>query len=238
MSVQGPKKKSFDKHPLIAAVGSPEDARSSVWRVWVWKDDVYFGVEGSLSAFKVSLHQSGLWRAAFVRSLADGADRAALKWKRPQPNQSGLIHAVVVAVSPIRPAKPFKPRSVPDQRVHWIAPAAPGSLVALVVIIANPGLDPDPNTFGAGVIGRLKKANGETVWFVRQDHPLTSEIADKIKDSMPKLTVHVSKEAIEQESVQHVRGMLLNNADVIGPNNPPTFFDIEFGWENVSPNQA
>jgi hypothetical protein len=54
---------------------------------------------------------------------------------------------------------------------------------------------------------------------------------------MPKLKVHVSKEAIEQESVQHVRGMLLNNADVIGPNNPPTLFDIEFGWENVSPNQ-
>ena len=43
-------------------------------------------------------------------------------------------------------------------------------------------------------------------------------------------------EAIEKESVHHVRGMLLNNADVIGPNNPPTFFDIEFGWENVVAN--
>ena len=49
-------KKSFDKHPLIAAIGSPEDARSSVWRVWVRKDDVYFGAQESLSGFKVSLH--------------------------------------------------------------------------------------------------------------------------------------------------------------------------------------
>jgi len=122
--------------------------------------------------------------------------------------------------------------------VHRITLAPSGHIIALVVIVASAGINPDSTTFAHSVIGQLKKANGETVWLVTQEQPLTSEIANHIRDSMPKLTVNVNKEAIDDQSVNMVQGILLNNADVIGPNNPPTFFDLEFGWENVPPNQA
>jgi hypothetical protein len=68
-------KKSYDKHPLLVAVGSSDDVRSSIWRLWVRKNDVYFGTTDSLPAFKVSLHQSDqseIWRIALVRSLDEG----------------------------------------------------------------------------------------------------------------------------------------------------------------------
>jgi hypothetical protein len=61
-------RKAFDKKPLIVAAGSPDDVRSSIWRLWIQGDDIYFGTRDTLPAFKISLHQSGIWRAAFVKT--------------------------------------------------------------------------------------------------------------------------------------------------------------------------
>jgi hypothetical protein len=105
-----PNKRSYDKHPIVFAVGSPESVRSSVWRLWVRNDDVYFGAIEALTGFKVSLHQSGVWRAAFVKSLDKDAniDRAAKKWARPSEAEPGITHALSVVISPIAPHRPFE----------------------------------------------------------------------------------------------------------------------------------
>jgi hypothetical protein len=49
--------KNYDAEPILAAFGSPEHPRSSVWRLWVQKDEVYFGARTFLGGFKVSLHE-------------------------------------------------------------------------------------------------------------------------------------------------------------------------------------
>lgn len=73
-------------------VGPWKGRYSSVWRVWSnpGSDDIYLGVSCLLKNLKVSLHQSGKFRAAFVEDYHEKLvnedtnqykDRAFMKWE-------------------------------------------------------------------------------------------------------------------------------------------------------------
>ena len=74
-------------------IGPWKGRYSSIWRIWSnpGSDDIYLGVRCLLQSLKISLHQSGKFRAAFVESyhdrlVADGkdpsGDRAFMKWDK------------------------------------------------------------------------------------------------------------------------------------------------------------
>ncbi|MFZ5844846.1 MAG: hypothetical protein ACOY0S_00045 [Patescibacteria group bacterium] len=89
---------------LRFAVGSPENCKSWVWRMWVNGDDVYLGARNALRAFKVSLHKSDIWRIAFVEELKRDnpqVDRVILRWKRPGEFAPGWTPAIGILVSVI-----------------------------------------------------------------------------------------------------------------------------------------
>ncbi len=233
-------KQTYSKEPLLVAIGTHDDVRSSIWRLWVYKDDVYFGTAEGSQAFKFSLHKSGIWRAAFVRSLdKDGrTDRAAKKWDRPSAGAGGMTSAIAVVAAPSGPSKPFTSRRRNnDQRIRWVPPAPPTRMVVLFVMIANSDADTDPIVFAQDrLVGRLKKANGETVCVVANERAITPEIAAKIKEVRTNLKIHVPKEVIEKQQLKYSRALMCVSDDIIGPTNPPTIFDVEIGWESVVSN--
>jgi hypothetical protein len=105
-------------------------------------------------------------------------------------------------------------------------------------MIAKIGVDTDPIRFGHDTLmGRLKKANGETVCLVAHERNLTTDLVAKIHEVMSSLKIHMSEDDIRKQSITHARALLLTSDDTIGPNNPPTIFDVEIGWENVVPSK-
>jgi hypothetical protein len=104
--------------PLRFALGSATGARSNVWCVFGSKnfDDVYVGARDMLPVAKLSLHQSGLWRRAYIEDLAvkilpPDEDRVLNRWERPTPFADGWLHAVSIIIpcsSIQRNPKPLK----------------------------------------------------------------------------------------------------------------------------------
>jgi hypothetical protein len=223
---------------LRVAVGSPDDPRSCVWRLWVHGDEVYFGTRETLRGFKVSLHKSGIWRTAFVRALDapdNDADRVALKWQRPDEYLPGSTSCVAVVVSPILPGRPFKSRGVGDRRIKWLTMPAPNRVLILLVVIIKPGLVVDPILFVHDkLLGHLKKTHGESVCLIAHERDLTEPIVAKIHEIMrgAKINFTITGE-LSEDTVHSSRALMVTSDDQIGSSNPPTIYDVSLGWGNV-----
>ena len=168
----------YDKRPLLVAVGTPNEPRSLVWRLWVQNDDVYFLAQ--LSHIKVSLHKSGDWRIAHNRppgTSKTNRSRLIQKWERPLTPASGLVNCVAVYVPPILPQFPFPTKPIHIDGITWVPPSYHLAIMLFVTIAAK-GRDIDSSMFTPNrLVGRRRKANGETVLLVAHER----EFADPFK---------------------------------------------------------
>ena len=107
-------------------IGPWQGRYSSMWRIWSHpkKDDIYLGVTCLLQKLKISLHESGKCRVAFVPTyheelVEDGADpekdRAFMKWEIPEINARTMLQVLdihfplsVLSHSTEPPPKPRK----------------------------------------------------------------------------------------------------------------------------------
>jgi hypothetical protein len=120
---------------LRFAVGSPEGPRSSVWRAYSNKNEVYVsqGMLGGVQKF--SFHSSGICRLAFTaqEGPAKGkSDRISMKWRRvaAPPNES------IVYVLSVRFPTDYLSTKLPIEQkpIVWV-PAADGGSATLVEFI-------------------------------------------------------------------------------------------------------
>lgn len=166
---------------LRFGIGSADDARSHVWRLWVQRNDVYLGARDLPQTIKVSLHQSGIWRIAYVRELTeedDGDDRLVFKWKRPAEFARGWTRSVAVVVPEIGAMRPFDPFEVDDSRVGWFASPGRNRKAVFTVLFSRPGLTESDlsgvSMPGDRLVGSVGKADGETVWVSLREEPLAA----------------------------------------------------------------
>jgi hypothetical protein len=149
---------------ITVAVGSPDDLRSSIWRLWVQGDEVYFGERYSVGrVLKVSFHKTGKWHIAWHKDVKeDEEDRFVCKWKRPEPFL-GLVSGILVLVDPFRPREPFKNKALLEQAIKWLPCAPYGDALLLKIMIATEYADLDavPWWPTEKVLARLSKANGD-----------------------------------------------------------------------------
>jgi hypothetical protein len=86
------------------AVGTLTDRRSTVWKFWVRKSDIYILSRMFGSDTKVSLHSTGdcQWSAtgAWVKKVPGrrNADRHLVKWVMPRPNGAAALHVFQVRI--------------------------------------------------------------------------------------------------------------------------------------------
>ncbi len=62
------------------AVGAPGEARSSTWRLWSCREDIYLVQRSHGGIHKFSFHKSGICRWALIQEPRSGRDRAMVKW--------------------------------------------------------------------------------------------------------------------------------------------------------------
>jgi len=150
------------KRPLDTirfALGSLDEPRSAVWRLWVHGHDVYFGASLALQAFKVSLHKSRIWRIAWIQTLSQkdkDSDRLIMKWQRPSEHILGWTNCIAVLVSPILPKRPFQSERIADSRIKWVA-VTPGKALKFIIEFSKSRvLGNSPMLVGCTCIGKIK----------------------------------------------------------------------------------
>lgn len=94
----------LDLDAIRFCIGPWKGRYSSVWRIWGEKDaDVYMGVSALLGYLKISLHESGKFRVAFVgdynqklvdEGKAPDTDRAFLKWDKIEVEDGTIMQAL------------------------------------------------------------------------------------------------------------------------------------------------
>jgi hypothetical protein len=149
---------------LRLAVGSPIGPQAGVWKVWTNpKGDVYLTLRQPGRNFKISLHQSGVWRFAYCGRLAEkeraaGRDRAPIKWRRPLPGRDGTTVALELLVPSSEVVTPPQPGS-DDGRIIWRPPAAAGFVSVYRFRLAPPSWP----TTATSRLGPLE-AGAEVLW--------------------------------------------------------------------------
>ncbi len=230
---------SKKSNTLLFAVGSPEDIRSSIWRMWVNGDDIYLGARNTLNAFKVSLHKSNNWRVAFVKELKRDnpeSDRVIIKWKRPGEFAPGWTPSIGILISSIDAKNPFKNRTIEDTRIQWFSSPTKGRKFIFKILFSIPGsseIDLKKVTISSDrLVGKLMKKSGEVAWLVLREDDLTAVEKAKIEDVMQKTKIHL-KPGSSENSIFDSRAHLVVSDDIPSILSQPTILDIALGKENL-----
>jgi hypothetical protein len=134
---------SSQQKTLRFGVGTPEEYRGAIWRLWVQGNDVYLAARDLIGQIKYSLHRSGQWRLAWTEKSgqrAEGStDRVEGRWKRPPEFRPGWTQGPAVIVPNSGIQRPFRRRRDDDQApVLWSPTARPGHSHRFVVLLARP----------------------------------------------------------------------------------------------------
>lgn len=166
------------------AFGAPDRPLSSVWKLWIKRNEVYLGSRSTAGHLKYSFHSSGDWRLAATKQsgyLFEG-DRNALRWHRPPEFKPGWTQALSIVV-PFREAEaPPQPGGPPNVDVIWIPGPDPGHKVAMMMLYGAGGRDARREfddrhlIYGDG----HGLPNGERVWLLSRTDPLSSADAKAV----------------------------------------------------------
>lgn len=167
---------SFPRLNVRLIVGAPNGPRSSVWRVWSQRNDVYLATLSLGGVKKFSFHESGRCRDAFTEKHGPPAnleDRATMKWWRavtPEPDGTGRASCVLQVGIPTDMlstalGKPLKPAT-------WVDPAPSGMATVLEMFFTR---EPEASLHSAllargirKVVAFTKLPNGESFGVVRR----------------------------------------------------------------------
>lgn len=117
------------------AVGRGSDLRSSVWRLWANKNDLFLAARSMAGLSKFSFHASGVWRYAVVSQVP----RPALgRWTRPRPSIEGISTAVDIIVPDFQVPNAFLDEMPPAQKkLELIEGPAKGTKQIIRIFLAG-----------------------------------------------------------------------------------------------------
>lgn len=182
------------------AVGS--DGRSSAsWTVFANNtvSDVYIAARPIAGKIKVSLHESGSWRHAFISDAAaapflpPGADRAFDKFA---PGVEPMAPGWLLAYTIVLPESELQPYPVERKQITPLEAAGPGTAVAVTILLSSGSAAPvrwDPSV---SEVGRLRLANGGQVLLLAQ----TISVPDTWKSAM-ELAKSEARQQAEENAV-------------------------------------
>lgn len=226
---------SSEKKTLRFAVGSPEEYRSAIWRLWVQGNDVYLAARFLTGLMKLSLHQSGIWRLAWTEQSgvrAKGStDRVQTRWQRPPEFRPGWTQGPAVIIPNSGIQKPFRHSSDEDTtRVVWSPTPKPGHELRFTVLFANSKAPADSwqtvLRVGDAYLGKLNLKNGDKVVLCRRElvmqYKQISFVIPFVQD------MHINYPA----EVPEVYGASVNFAGTDDEGHP-YLVDMALGWDNV-----
>ena len=229
-----------DLNAIKFAIGGQDNIQSWIWRMWVARDDVYLGAKNAFKVFKVSLHESGIWRIAFTSDLNredNQSDRAIVKWNKPGEFTLGWTPSIGILISSIDAKRPFKKIPVIDPAIEWFPPPEKNNKLVFKVLFSKPGFSEEDLKKviirGDQLVGKLIKKNCEIVWLIVREDKLTKIEIDKINDVMSKTKIHM-KSGSTEDSLTDSRALLIVSENNPGVSTQPTIIDIALGKENLN----
>jgi hypothetical protein len=174
---------------LRFAAGSPDRARSSVWKLVAStkKDDIYLGPRYAMRMMKMSLHASGIWRYALTREASavfnETGDRVSQRWSRPPPFTKGWTQGPTIAIPHTGTDDVLPELDDPrDRAVVWIPGPERGRLLTFTLLLADETVTtrsrlpirPDDKK-----VGRLDMSKGRSAWVFAREAPMSEEDADR-----------------------------------------------------------
>jgi hypothetical protein len=189
---------------LRFVVRDENNQRSSAWRLWTEKSDVYLSVRSLAHALKISLHASGQWQLSltspYYNQLVQNHDwdtsksRHLRKWLRPPEYRPG----VTIALRIIFPTSEL--RSIPEdvsKDIEYISAAPPMHAVYLILIISSPSIP----IINAKLLREFVLENGEKLSVLCQYEALGEELMSAIEYEKGKIPIQKD----------HVRGILIGD---------------------------
>jgi hypothetical protein len=184
---------SSNRSTVRFAVGKPEGPRSTVWRLWTHKNEVYISAWSLASDVKISLHSSGDWREALTTEhaakgspfVAPGQDRTIDKWQRPAEFVAGATKAFMIVVPSSEVTTPRHPEAntafrqkLGGKAVVWVPAAPEGYATHFTVLFTRPEATaatlpgwPGRKSMGTRFIWRTELPNGQSMWVVSHERP-------------------------------------------------------------------
>nr|BFD91224.1 hypothetical protein KitaXyl93_25840 [Kitasatospora sp. Xyl93] len=162
--------------------------RSTTWRVFDrhGKSDVYLLSRPLGELAKVSLHESGRWRTAFVsqevasRYFSPDVDRAFDKFSPPLDEvEPGWVEAYAVLL-PDSELQHYEPEQSKGSVVELVSPGA-GHAVYVSVLLGAPGASPFPLSEGQNEVGFFFLADGRQVLLVTESVSVPAHLQEAIE---------------------------------------------------------
>lgn len=152
------------------AIGSESEPRSSIWRVWTNRGQVYVSPRATGAIMKISLHTPDYWAAALTKESGgiwpQTGSRVGQVWKRPpefvpgwtQGPTIGVIRTHETHLPPIpHPTKPA------PAGVAWVRPPDLGHKVGVTLLFQSDPTARQPLAPGDEMIRSLP-LDSETLW--------------------------------------------------------------------------
>ncbi len=217
---------------LRFAVGTRDDLRSSVWRLWANKNDLYLAARSQAMISKFSFHESGKYRFAVnsrVERENDAADRALYKWIRPDEFTPGWTRCFGILVPPRVTKMPLGNTFDEGKSIELVAPPAKGKKVIFNIVLSHKMATPEHVVNGSAhqikILGQIEMPK-EIAWLVAFEDDFTAVEKTVIEDHFDKLKIHL-KPGSSGEGMKHTF------LHVIEQDATPFLIDIELGKENL-----
>ncbi|MFJ8040507.1 hypothetical protein ACIRBX_08390 [Kitasatospora sp. NPDC096147] len=147
--------------------------RSSSWTVFAnsGTSDVYIAARPIAGRIKVSLHESGRWRHAFLNEaaasgfLATGADRAFDKF---EPVGEPMAPGWTLGYTIVMPDSELQNYPAEAKKTTLLPAAGPGRAVAVMVLLGDASAPPVGWDTALTEVGRILLANGGQVLLLAQ----------------------------------------------------------------------
>jgi hypothetical protein len=218
---------------LRFAVGSFEDTRSSVWRLWAKGDDLYLSARAFGGISKFSFHKSGKHRYAINAEIERenaASDRVLYKWERASEFMPGWTESMGIVIPPRITQKPFKNPQSPNKVVHFADTPSPATKVVFKIVFSSKEAILDDLKrvvpYEITLHGKLSLER-ELVWLISFQEVFSQAEREQLEDDFSKLKIHL-KAGATSKNINHAFMHILMRTLV------PFVIDLELGEENLS----
>jgi hypothetical protein len=211
------------------AVGSTEDIRSSVWRLWANKSELYLAARTVAGLSKISFHKSGICRFAVVST----EPRPPIKtWQRPNESEPGITPMFRIAVPAFTVKESYRDILPPTNKsiVLLDAPADHTKTIISLLVTTSVFTHDDMLRTGRGkeisILGTVQLTH-ETAWLVAYTDTMTNYeigwLENLVRTTKITLAPGGSKDSITFAQLHSFEAHL----------SPPAIIDIPVGRGNV-----
>jgi hypothetical protein len=227
-----------NRNVLLFGLGNASEYHSAVWRLWVQGDDVYLAARVQARFLKISLHTSGIWRAAWTTESGltekTSGDRVLKRWSRPAEFLPGWTRGISVAIPNTNVKRPFKRIHPPSKKsVHWFPrPSRGGQAHFLTIFAPASAAEKDWTEIGIEgdkVVGILEQKSGGKIFLIYRELTMSNDQRREVERDAATLRINYKASS---GSVEPSAEASLTQA-LTGSDGLPYVLEYPLGWDNM-----